>query len=174
MQRAGAGSPKQDLDLTQVFLYNETEDGLLEPWCRGSAEAPPCCPLGFGNLWLITHKDAPAPPRTLALPCGAAPLVRPPPRLWAAGPALAGGRHRGDGLWLPVQVSGGLYHPLRLLHIPASTGTGRAGPQGTSHTGASPCPGCPRPAGGGGAHIGATVTRGQRVAISSRVSLSCG
>lgn len=51
------------------------------------------------------------------------------------------------GLWLPVQVSGGLYHPLRLLHIPASTGTGRAGPQGTSHTGASPCPGCPRPAG---------------------------
>ena len=78
------------------------------------------------------------------------------------------------GLWLPVQVSGGLYHPPRLLHGPASMGAGRAGPQGMSHTGARLCPGCPRPAGDGGAHMGAAVTRGRHVAMSSRVSLSFG
>lgn len=39
------------------------------------------------------------------------------------------------GLWLPVQASGGLCRPPRLLCGPAPMGTGRAAPQGTSHTG---------------------------------------
>lgn len=43
------------------------------------------------------------------------------------------------GPWFPVQVSGGLYHPPRLLHGPASTGTAQAGLRRMRHTGARLC-----------------------------------
>ena len=65
---------------------------------------------------LIAHKDAPAPPGTLALPCGAAPPVRPPPCLWAARPALDGGRHRGDRALAPHP---GLRRPVPSTAAPA-------------------------------------------------------
>ena len=63
------------------------------------------------------------------------------------------------GLWLPVQVSGSLCRPPRLLHGPASTGTGQAGLRGRDTWGQgcarrASCPGCPQPTGGGGAHSG--------------------
>lgn len=101
-------------------------------------------------MWLIAHKDAPAPPRTLALPCGAAPLVRPPPRLWAAGPALAGGRHRGDGALAPRP---GLRRPVPSTAAPAHPGFhgNRPGwPTGDEPHGGESVPGVPSASGGRG------------------------
>lgn len=70
----------------------------------------------MGNLWLIDHEDTLAAPHTLALLCGAAPPVRPPPSPWAAGPALASGRHQSDGALVPRP---GLRRPVPSTTAPA-------------------------------------------------------
>lgn len=95
-------------------------------------------------MWLITHEDALAAPHTLALLCGAAPLVRPPPHPWAAGPTLASGRHRDDGALAPRT---GLRQPVPSTAAPArpSFHRDRPGwPAGDETHGGKAVPGGPR------------------------------
>ena len=95
-------------------------------------------------MWLITHEDALAAPHTLALLCGAAPLVRPSPHPWAAGPTLASGRHRDDGALAPRT---GLRQPVPSTAAPArpSFHRDRPGwPAGDETHGGKAVPGGPR------------------------------
>ena len=109
-------------------------------------------------MWLIDHEDALAAPHTLALPCGAAPLVRPPPSPWAAGPALASGRHQGDGALVPRP---GLSWPVPSTTAPAwpSFQRDRSGWPAEDEThGGKAVPGGPRAQGGLGRWAAGVLT----------------